>query len=96
LTFSKRFKKTQQWVLRAEAQEYAVVIATKFKDLHGCADCVDGFIRMVKQMNKIHIVPLGAIVGQAHLVWENGALGGIDCVWLVNKHVDSHTYWTVY
>ena len=60
--FSKRCSKTQQWVLCPQAQEYAAVIPTKFKDLHGWADCVDGFIRVVKQTNKMHIVPLGAIV----------------------------------
>jgi len=34
-TISKRCQTTQQWVLRPQAQEYAVVIPTKFKDLHG-------------------------------------------------------------
>jgi len=43
-TISKRCKITQQWVLCPQAQKYAVVIPTKFKDLHGWADCVDGFI----------------------------------------------------
>jgi hypothetical protein len=95
-TFSKRCQTTQQWVLRPQPQEYAVVIPTKFKDLHGWADCVDGFIRVVKQTNKMHIVPVGAIVGPAHLVRENAASGGIDSVWLVNNHVDLDTYWTVY
>jgi hypothetical protein len=33
-TFSKRCQTTQQWVLHSEAQEYAVVIPTKFKDFH--------------------------------------------------------------
>jgi len=51
---------------------------------------------VVKQTNKIHIVPIGAIVGPAHLVQENAALGGIDSVWLVNNHVDIDTYCTVY
>jgi hypothetical protein len=72
------------------------VIPTKFKDLQDWADCVDRFIRVVKQTNKIHIVPVGAIVRPAHLVQENAALGSIDSVWLVNNHVDSDTYWTVY
>jgi len=44
LTFSKRCKKTQQCILRPQVQEYAVVIPTKYKDPHGWADCVDGFI----------------------------------------------------
>jgi hypothetical protein len=51
---------------------------------------------VVKQTNKMHIVPVGAIVGPADLVWENAASGSIDCVWLVNNHVDLDTYWTVY
>jgi len=79
-----------------QAEEYAVVIPTKFKDLHGWADCVDGFIRVVKQTNKMHIVTVGAIVGLAHLVQENAASRGIDSVWLVNNHVHLDTYWTVY
>ena len=44
----------------------------------------------------MQIVPIGAIVGPVHLVWENAALGGIDCAWLVNPHVDLDMYWTVY
>jgi len=67
-TFSKRCKKTQQWILRPQPQEYVVVIPTKYKDPHGWADCVDGFIRVVKQTDMIHIVPVRAIVGPAHLV----------------------------
>jgi hypothetical protein len=95
-TFSKRYKITQQWVLRPEAQEYKVMIPTKYKDLHGWADCVDGFIRFVKHTNKMHIVRVGAIVGPACLVQENAALGGIDSVWLVNNHIGLDTCWTVY
>jgi hypothetical protein len=96
-TFSKRCKKTQQWILRPQPQEYAVVIPTKYKDPHGWADCVDGFIRVVKQTDKMHIIPVGAIVGPAHLVRENNAASDrIDNVWLVNNHVDLDTYWTVY
>jgi len=72
-----------------------VVIPTKYKELHGWADCIDGFIWIVKQTNKMHIVPVGAIVGPAHSVRENAASGGIDSVWLVNNHVDLDTYWTV-
>jgi len=95
-TFSKRCKKTQQWVVCPQAQEYAVVIPTKFKDLHGWADCVDGLILAVKQMNKMHIVPVWAIVGQAQLVLKNAASGSIHNIWLVNNDVDLDTYWTVY
>jgi hypothetical protein len=95
-TLPKRCQMTQQRVLRPQAQEYVVVIQTMFKDLHGWADWVDGFIRVVKQTNKMHIVPVGTIVALAHLVRENAASGGIDSVWLVNNHVDLDTYWTVY
>jgi len=87
---------TQQWVLCPQAQEYAVVIPTKYKDLHAWADCVDGFIRVVKKTNKMHIVPVEAIVGPAHLVQTNAASGGMDSVCLLNNHVDLDTYWTVY
>jgi len=78
--FSKRCQTTQRWVLRPQSQEYTVVIPTKYKDLHGWPDCVDRFIRIVKQTNKMHIVPVGAIDGPAHLVWENAALDGINNV----------------
>jgi len=54
-TFSKRCKQTQRWVLCPQPQEYAVVIATKFNDLHGWADCVDQDIGVVKHTNKMHI-----------------------------------------
>jgi len=95
-TFSKRFKKTQQWILPLQPQEYPVVIPTKYKDLHSWADCVDGFISVVKQTDKMHIVPVRAIVVPAHLVWEkNAASDRIHSVWLVNNHVDLDTYWTV-
>jgi hypothetical protein len=72
-----------------------VVTPTNFKGLYGWADCVDEFIRVVKQMNKMHIVPLGAIDGPEYLVWEKAALGGIDSIWLVNYHDDLDTYWAV-
>jgi hypothetical protein len=92
----KKCQTTQQWVLCPQAQEFAVVIPTMFKDLHGWADCVDGFIRIVKHTNKMHNVPVGAIVRLAHLAREHAASGGIDSVWLANNHVDLDTYWTVY
>jgi len=72
-TFSKRCKKTQQWILHPQCQEYVVVIPTKYKDPHGWADCVDRFIRVVKQTDTVHIVPDGAMVGPAHLVREKYA-----------------------
>jgi len=96
LTFAKRFNQTQQWVLRPQAQEYTMVIPTKFKDHQAWADCVDRFIRVVKQTNKMHIESVEAMVGLPHWVEENAAVGGIDFVWLVNHHVDFDMYWTVY
>jgi len=62
----KRCKKTQQWILRPQPQEYAVVVPTKYKDPHGWAGYVDGFIWVVKQTDKMHIVPVGAIFVPAH------------------------------
>jgi hypothetical protein len=56
-----------------DPHEYAVVIPTKYKYLHGWADCVDGFIRVVKQTDKMHNVPVKAIVGPAHFVRGNNA-----------------------
>jgi hypothetical protein len=44
----------------------------------------------------LHIVPVGAIVGPAHLVQEKAAGRGIDSVWLLNNHEDLDTDWTVY
>jgi len=73
-----------------------VVIPTQYKNLQGWADLVDGFIRVVKKRNMMHIVSVGPIVGPAHLVRENAVLGGIDSVWLVYNHVDLDTYWNVY
>jgi len=67
-----------------------------YNDPHGWAEWVDGFIPVVKQMNKMHIVCIEAIVGLAHLVGENAALDGIDSVWLENQYVDIDTHWTVY
>jgi hypothetical protein len=73
------------------------VIPTKYKDPHGWADCVDGFIRVVKQTDKRHILSLGPIVGPAHFMRENNAVSArIDRVWLVNNYVALGTDWTVY
>ena len=68
LTFSKRCRKTQHWVLYPQAQEYVLVIPTKYKDLYSWADCVDRFIRVVKQTKKEHTVIFGVIIGPAHVV----------------------------
>jgi len=43
-TLSERCKKTQHRGICPQAQEYAVVIPTRYKELHRWADCVDGFI----------------------------------------------------
>jgi hypothetical protein len=86
-----------QWILHPQLQQYAVVIPTKYIDAHGRADCVDGFIRVVKQTDTMHVEPVGAIDRPAHLVRENkAALDRIDSVWHVNNHVDLDAYWTVY
>jgi hypothetical protein len=47
-------------------------------------------------MNKMHSVPIGAIVGQATLVHENATLGSSISVWIENNYVAFDTYWTVY
>jgi hypothetical protein len=73
-----------------------VVIRTKRKRLHGYGDCIDAFIRGVKQTKKTHIAPVGAIAGPAHLMRKNAALGGIDRVGLLINHVDLDTDQTVY
>jgi len=96
LNFSNRCKKTQQWALHPQPEEYAEVIPIQYKDPHGWADYIDRFIWVVKQTDMIHIVPVRAIVGPAHLVRENAASYGIDSVWLENDHAHSDTYWTVY
>ena len=72
-----------------------MVIPTKYKDPHGWAECVDGFIRIVKQTDKMHIIPVRAIVGPAHLVHKNTASDRFDSTWLVTMHVDIVTHWTV-
>jgi hypothetical protein len=95
-TFSTSYQKTQQWVLCPQAQEYTAVIPTMFKDLHCWADSVGELIWVVKQTKKMHIVPVGVLVGPAHCVRETAASGGIDSIWLVNNHVDLDIYWTVY
>jgi len=73
-----------------------VVILTKYKNPHGWANCVDGFIRVVKEINMMHIEPVGAIVARAKLVPENTASDSIDCVRLVTYYGDFDTYVTVY
>jgi len=94
---SNRCKTTQKWILHPKPHGYAVVIRTKYEDPHGWADCVDRFIQVVKETDKIPIVHGGAMVGPVHMAQKNNAaLHRIDSVWLVNNHVDLDTYWTVY
>jgi len=71
-----------------------MVVPTKYKDPHVWADCIEGFIRVVKQTDMMHIVLGGAIVGLAHLVRENAATDRFDSLRLVNNHVDLDTYCT--
>jgi hypothetical protein len=66
--FSKRSKKTDQWVLRPQVQEYTAVIPTYFENRHGWTDRVGKFIQDFIQTNKIHVVPIGAVVGPVHWV----------------------------
>ena len=94
-TFCTRFKMTQQCIIRHQAQEYGVVTPTKYNDLQDWADCVDRVIWVVKPMNEMHIVAVGAIVELACQVWETAASSGIDILLLVNNHVIIDTYWTV-
>jgi len=95
-TFSKRRKETQQWVFCRHTQEYALVIPRKSKDIHSCADCIDRFIWVVKQMDKMHSVPFWGMVGPAHLVGGDAATDGTCSVWLANNDVDLDACWTVY
>jgi len=87
-------KKTQQRILHPLAQEFAVVIVISDSYLHSRADCIDGFIQVVKLTDKMQIVLVGAIVGPLHMVWENAALDEIDSIWLVSIHVDLEIYCT--
>jgi len=90
-SFSKRCKKTQQWVFHPQAQEYVVVIPIMYKDSLSWADCVDGLIQIVKQTNRMQTLPIEAIAGKTHLVGHNAASNRIDTVWLVSNHVDLDT-----
>jgi len=87
-TIYKRCQKTPQWISHSQPQQDAVVTPIMYIDQHGWADCVDGFIWLVKYPEMMHIVPVRGIFGTAHLVRENAASYRIDSVWLVNYHVD--------
>jgi len=83
------------WILCPQAEEYVVVIPTQYNDLLGWAECVVRFIWVGRRTDKKHIVPVGANIGLAQLVWENPASDRIDRVWLENNHMELDTYWTV-
>jgi len=93
---SKQCKLSHQWILHPQPQEYVVVIPTKYKDLDGWADDVDRIIRVVKQTDMMHVVPVGAIVGPAHVLRENAGSDRIHRVWLVHNPMDVDTCCTVY
>jgi len=95
-TFSEWFQKTHQCILCPQAQEYVVVIPTKYKDLHSSTDCVDGFIHVVKQTDTMHFILVGPIVGLAHLQQENAWSDTIESVSRQNNLVYFDTYWTAY
>jgi len=87
--------KTHQSVIDPWAYEHVVVIPIEYNNLHGWDDWNDGSNQIIKQTNKIYIVPIRAILGQAQLVQYNAALDRIDTFWPVNIYVDIDTYWTV-
>jgi hypothetical protein len=87
-TFSNRFRRAQHWVLSPQAQEYAAVIPTKYKEVDSWAKCIVRFIQIVKQMTKMNAVPVRAIIGLVHLLRDNAASSSINSVWLLNIHVD--------
>jgi len=95
LIVSVRCESTEQWVLHFQAQEYAVVIQTMYKDSHDWADCVGGgFIQIVKQANKMNILPVRAIFGWVYLVRVYAVSDGIDIVALLNSDADLESYST--
>jgi hypothetical protein len=67
-----------------------------YDDCHGCTDCADCFIWVVKPSNTIHVAHIEATNRPAHLVQGYAALERIICIWLVNNPVDLDTYWTVH
>jgi len=81
--------------LRSQAQEYAIVIPTRFEELYGWTDCIDGFSQTVKQTSKIHYVPVRAIVALSNVERKNAASDTIDTVWLLNNRVDLDIYSSV-
>jgi len=96
LNFSITCNTTPLWIFHPQAQQFTVVIPIEYYDQCGWADCVDGFIQVVKVTDMDHIVCVGAVVGPAHLVPENAASDRIDSIWLVNHPADLNTYWTEY
>jgi hypothetical protein len=70
----------QHWLLHHQAQEYMVVIPTKYQVQHGWADCVDGFNWIVKLTEVRHIVCVEAIVEPLHLVRDSAISDGLDSI----------------
>ena len=68
LSFLKRWKKTQPWVLCPQAHEYAVVIPTQYKICMVGLIVLMGSSRLSNLSIMMHIVRIGAIVGPIHLV----------------------------
>jgi len=69
LTFPMRYKKTPQWVLHSQAQEYVVVIQSQCEDPHGWANCENRLLPVVNQTNTMRIISIRAIYRLAHVVW---------------------------
>jgi len=71
LIFSTPYKKIQWWILQSQSQEYIAVTPIRWNDLYCCTDCVGGFTLIVKQINKIQLIPIVATLELAHFVGES-------------------------
>jgi len=87
-TLSKLCKKTVKWVLCPPDQWHVVVIETKYKHLHGWANCVDSIIQVVKLATKMHLMSISVIVDLAHLVQHNAGADRIDGIRLEYNYVE--------
>lgn len=65
-----------------------VVIETKYKHLHGWANCVDSIIQVVKLATKMHLMSISVIVDLAHLVQHNAGADRIDGIRLEYNYVE--------
>jgi len=88
--------KTPLQILPPHAQEYVVVIKTKYQGPQDWADCIDGLIRVVQHTDKMYIIAVGAIVTLVRLVWVNATSDRIDIIWLLNTTVELEINSTVY